>query len=251
MTDLRRCPPEQDAPYAACSPTPATTSRCRPRSSPASTTCSPRSSPTRRRPRRPTGADRAVTDLGARRRRIAGIGLLAAAAVVVAGVGDRPGRLHRSGRRRRQQRPRPTPLATRRPRRASAAAPRPPSGRLERRRRRRRRRDGARVADEQARGPRTPLAGRLSLPTPTSSDAPAATSDPEAGARRRAGSTDAADAVCVPGIGPAAGVSSPRHVRRPARLSLVFAGRRATTQRSTLFVCGDAEPVRTLTLPAP
>jgi hypothetical protein len=183
------------------------------------------------------GSTRPVTDLGARRRRAAGIGLLAAAAVVVAGVALGQGL--------------PTTGGGGDSASSGAGADR-----------------GTSMTEQQdsagAEGPSADGSAGLTSPsprreiTPQSGSFAVSTADPalperlvalrpEAG-RPRSGSADAS----VPCAG--GGVSGGRRLDvdvdgRPG--VVVFRRPEGDVQRVELYTCDDPAPVRTLTVPAP
>ena len=195
-----------------------------------------------RSPDRGVAEPAAVVDLGARRRRIAGIGLLAAAAVVVAGVALGQGLPGTSG--------------------GSSDAGSAAGG------------DGATsshdlsedsggsssggASDSQEMAPQAKQSPRA-VPTISTSDPALAERlvdlEPVAGARRRAfGSTDESqaaspyDAFCMLGIGPGRRIAADVDGQPGV---LVYTPPSGDAQEVRIYVCGDGEAVRSLFLPLP
>lgn len=178
-----------------------------------------------------------VVDLGARRRRTAGVALLAAAAVVVAGVAIGQGLPRMSGEDADAGSAADGATAT--------SESQEPGGSDD---------SGGADAGGSAESQLAPNAKQPGSAVPNLS-----TSDtdleqeliglrPSAGARRGISTPEAPDASCLLGIGPgrrlAAEVDGQPGV-------IVYRPRSGNAQEVALFVCGDGKPVRTLVLPLP
>ena len=231
--------------YAACSRTPGTTSPCRSRSSPGSTGCWPAW------PRSPV-RDAPVTDLATRRRRATSL-LVAAAAVVAVGVGV--SQVVDTGT---SSAGRPPPRPTGRPRTRAGAEATP-------RRRSRSASPPTTVRPTRAAPPRRARPSRTPSVPPRASltltrkayaqdvvrpcDCRRRRSTSCPAPSRATGRVAAAGATCLSDTWGEGTFVPVRYDGAPA--VLVF--RRATgdTQVADLFLCGDAEPRRSVTLPAP
>ena len=178
-----------------------------------------------------------VVDLGARRRRTVRIGLLAAAAVVVAGVAVGQA-LPRMGGSDDAGSTAGGDMATSQDRALSDDLGSDGSD------------AGSGAAESQEMAPQTKR--DASVPTLSTADADLAQElrrlEPSAGARRNTLVTDDPDAFCMLGIGPgrrlAAEVDGQPGV-------IVYRPRSGDAQQVAIFVCGNGEPVRTLFLPLP
>jgi hypothetical protein len=184
-----------------------------------------------------------VVDLGARRRRMAGVGLLAAAAVVVAGVAIGQGLPGMSGSDDAGSTA-SSDMST--SQEQDAGAPQDSSGN-----------DSGGAADSESGAAETgPESLKSTAPAPDAAAPTLSTTDtdldqelldlqPLAGARR---SATVYDGFCLSGIGPgrrlAAEVDGQPGV-------VVYRPRSGDAREVAIFVCGSGEPVLTLDLPLP
>lgn len=172
-----------------------------------------------------------VIDLGARRRRRAGIGLLAAAAVVVGGVALGQG-LPSGGND------------------AGSASAGDTATSQEQAPSDQRDGDSSGGAESQELVPQPKQA--TSVPTLSTSDDRLAQElrrlEPRTGARRSPLTLDAPDAFCMLGIGPGRRLAAEIDGRPGV---VVYRPRSGDAQQVALYICGDGEAVRTLFLPLP
>lgn len=178
-----------------------------------------------------------VVDLGARRRRLVGMGVLAAAAVVVAGVAVGQGLPRMSGGDSDSG---AADVATSQERDFSDDA----DGGS----------DSSGAAEDGAESLKTPAAAPDAAYPTVSSDAADLDDElldlrPRAGARSGAvTSSGAYDAFCVRGIGPGRRLAAEVDGRPGV---ILYKPRTDDAQDVAIFVCGSGVPVRTLTLPLP